>query len=271
MPFTPRYTITPQYLTMPSKRRPGTPMSPGVRFIVAHDTGNPGSTARQNVRYFESTPKPERTASAHLFVDDREIIECIPALTGSGSPEKAYHVLYSVPRDDQLFGFDANDAAIGVEYCYGGRIDADEAYRKYVWVIAYACATFALDPRTSAVGHFVLDPQRKTDPVTGLAQSHRLYEQLLRDVVAEYEACSGEALSPVHPSAGGDFPREVTARVRLNIRRGRPSTLAAIHQTVPPGTALTAASAEPQGQPVNNNPVWYRDPNGNYFWSGGVA
>ena len=246
-------------------------MSPGVRFIVAHDTGNPGSTARQNVRFYNNTPNPDRVASAHLFVDHREIIECIPALTGSGPPEKAYHVLYSVPRDDQLFGVNANDAAIGVEYCYGGSIDADEAYRKYVWVMAFACARFALDPRTSIVGHFVLDPQRKTDPMSGLGQSHRLYEQLLRDVVDEYEACSGNPLDPTHPNATGTFPRNVTARVRLNIRRGQPNTLAPIHETVQPGTSLIAAAAEPRGQPVNNNPVWYRDPNGNFFWSGGVG
>jgi hypothetical protein len=24
------------------------------------------------------------------------------------------------------------------------------------------------------------------------------------------------------------------------------------------------------GEPVNGNPRWYRDPSGNYFWSGGV-
>ena len=60
-------------------------MSPGVKFVVAHDTGNPNSTAGQNVAYYEQS-RNELSASAHLFVDDREIIECIPALTG-GVPE----------------------------------------------------------------------------------------------------------------------------------------------------------------------------------------
>lgn len=104
-------------------------MTPGVRFIVAHDTGNPGSTARANIRYYESS-RDKESASAHLFIDDKEILECIPALTAP--PEKAWHVLYGKPTDNALFGLDANDAAVGVEYCFGGAIDADEAYRKYI-------------------------------------------------------------------------------------------------------------------------------------------
>src|SRR6266545_4689932 len=146
--FKMRYAITPRYLTAPSRRRPGRPISPEVKFVVAHDTGNPGSTASGNLAYYERS-REEMSASAHLFVDDREIVECIPALTEA--PEKAWHVLYGVATDNQLFGFDANDAAIGVEYCYGGAIAADEAYRKYVWLIAYTCHHFGLDPATSVV------------------------------------------------------------------------------------------------------------------------
>ena len=158
MAFTLRYQITPRYLTSPSKRRSGLRMSPGVRFIVAHDTGNPGSTAANNVSYYERS-RNEISASAHLFVDDKEIIECVPALTDT--PEKAWHVLYKVQTDDQMYGVNANDAAIGIEYCYGRNIDADAAYDKYVWLTAYAAHRFGLDPAADIVGHFFLDPDRK--------------------------------------------------------------------------------------------------------------
>ena len=270
MDFTLKYQIDQRFLTKPSRRRRGYAMSPGVKFIVAHDTGNPGSTASGNIRYYERS-RDEQSASAHLFVDDRQILECIPALTVD-PPEKAWHVLYRVPTDDQLFGCDANDAAIGVEYCYGGRIDADEAYRKYIWVMAYACHRFNLDPSKSIVGHFFLDPRRKTDPVTGLAHSRRTYEQMLRDVVAEYQACingnlQGEPETPAYEDSQG----EVTTTVRLNIRKGGPSTRMPIHQTVQRGTVLTYSAIVPDGEPVNGNPVWYADGNGNYFWSGGVV
>lgn len=268
MAFTMKYQITPRSLTKPSKRRSGQLMSPGVRFLVAHDTGNPGSSASANVRYYENS-RNDMSASAHLFVDDREIIECIPALE-TATPEKAWHVLYNVRSDNQLFGHDANDAAIGVEYCYGGAIDADEAYRKYVWVLAYACHRFGLDAGRSIVGHFFLDPQRKTDPVTGLAHSRRTYEQLLRDVETEHAVCSG-GVSP------GQTPQLVqrsgvaTATTRLNIRRGEPSTQAPVHQVVSRGAELAYVALTDRGQPVNGNPVWYADASGNFFWSGGVS
>jgi hypothetical protein len=98
-------------------------------------------------------------------------------------------VLYQKPLDNQLFGDDANDIAGGVEYCYGTNINADEAYKRYVWVLAYAFYKHNVDP-TKLIGHCVLDPQRKTDPRSGLAKSGRTYEQLLKDVVAEYKECT---------------------------------------------------------------------------------
>lgn len=266
--FFQRYVVAPRPLTSPSRRRPGLPVSPGVRFIVAHDTGNPGSTASGNVGYYERS-RDELSASAHIFVDDREILECIPAL--SGPAEKAWHVRYNVETDDRLFGHDANDAAIGIEYCYGGRIDPDEAYRKYVWVIAFACHRFGLDPRHSVVGHFFLDPTRRTDPVSGLAHSRRTYEQLLRDVVTEYQQCLG-ATQPPPPSApdATDEPARVTTRVRLNVRGGAPSTRAPVVQTLPVGTTVETTGSTHQGEPVNGNPTWYRTASGDWLWSGGV-
>ena len=132
MPFTDKFTVNSNLIPKPSKRRSGQ-MIGRVRFLVAHDTGNKNSTASQNVRYYINS-RNDISASAHLFVDDKEIIECVPALTGT--PEKAWHVLYTVPKDNELYGVNANDAAIGVEYCYGDTIDADKAYAKYIWVLA---------------------------------------------------------------------------------------------------------------------------------------
>jgi N-acetylmuramoyl-L-alanine amidase len=268
MTFAMKYTVVPAYLTAPSKRRPGRPIMPAVKFVVVHDTGNPRSTARNNVDYYERS-RNEISASAHLFVDDREILECIPALTGQ--PEKAWHVLYNKPKDNELFGYDANDAAIGIEYCYGGAIDADEAYRKYVWVTAYTCHQFGLDPRTSIVGHFILDPGRKTDPQTGLAASRRSYEQLLRDIADEYASSSGLGAGLPPLVNGVVFPKTMKTIVAANLRRGLPSRRAPVHQVLSPGTVIQAAGVTDQGEPVNGNPVWYHDANMNYVWSGGVA
>jgi len=267
-PFKQRYPIAARLLTGPSKRRPMLRMEPGVRFVVAHDTGNPRSTAANNVAYYERTRNDE-SASAHLFVDDLEIIECIPALTGA--PEKAWHVRYLVENDNRLFGHDANDAAIGVEYCYGGRIDADEAYRKYVWTLAYACFKYGLDA-TRITGHCFLDPGRKTDPVTGLADSRRSYEQLLRDVAEEIRLCSAPEGSDTRPPLAGALGGG-TARVlaRVNLRRDYPSRLSPIARTLTPGTEIRYVRVVENGEPVNGNARWYCDEDGNYFWSGAVS
>ncbi|WP_416829030.1 N-acetylmuramoyl-L-alanine amidase [Ectobacillus polymachus] len=201
MNFVMKYNVTPLYLTAPSLRRPEIPMQKVV-FIVAHDTGNLNSTAAQNVSYYESS-RNEISASAHIFVDDKQIIECIPALTGLA--EKAWHVRYNVTGDNERFGVDANDAAIGVELCFSddGSINNEEAYKRYVWVIAYICYRFGLDPATSIVGHEELDPTRREDPSTALRYTGRTFSNFVQDVVNEYAASTGEGSPAPQPSPIG--------------------------------------------------------------------
>ena len=268
MAFKEKYTIAAKYIPKPSRRRSGLAIQK-VRFLVAHDTGNPGSTANDNVRYYIDTCNTipaNKTASAHIFVDDKQILECVPALTAP--PEKAWHVLYSVQKDNQLYGVNANDAAIGVEYCFGGSIDADKAYAKFIWVMAKLCDFYHLDPAKDITGHFFLDPERKTDPVTGLAMSRRTYEQLLKDIVAEYNECTGAEQPPaalkVRRSDG-----ELRAAVKLNLR-AEPNTRSAIIEVIGAGTALTYVAMTDSGQAVNNNSTWYQDANGHWFWAGGT-
>lgn len=265
MSFKEKYTVGAKYIPKPSRRRSGALINK-VRFIVVHDTGNPGSTALSNISYYINTKDAQPTASAHLFVDDKQILECVPALTAP--PEKAWHVLYNVPKDDQMYGVNANDAAIGVEYCFGGSIDADKAYAKFLWVIAKICYVFKLDPAKDIVGHHVLDPNRKTDPVTGLLRSRRTYEQLLKDIVTEYQDCVG---LPV-PAPGYTIIPEtgtVTTALKLNLRPG-PSTAGAVVEVIQPNTVLNYNALTHQGMLVNNNSTWYRDANDHWFWEGGL-
>lgn len=183
--FKMKYQISKNYLTKPSKRRSGIALSK-VMFLVAHDTGNPGSTAEGNVSYYQRS-RDDMSASAHTFIDDDSIIECIPATLDK--PEKAWHVIYDVDTDNKLFGEDANDAAIGVELCYGGKINNLEAYKRYVWYLAYLCFKFSLDPAKKITAHYILDPKRKSDPKSGLATFGKTFEQLLLDVQKEYKEC----------------------------------------------------------------------------------
>jgi N-acetylmuramoyl-L-alanine amidase len=186
--FKQKYEIIPRYLSGPSKRRPMIPLDK-CKFLVAHDTGNPGSTASGNVSYYEKS-RNDMEASAQIFIDDKQIIECIPFLTAH--PEKAWHVVYNTPIDNKLFGVDANDVAGGVELCYGGNIDLEEAYKRYIWYLAYACYRFGLDPSTKITGHHILDPLRKTDPMNALKLLGKSFDCFIRDVVNEYHECLEE-------------------------------------------------------------------------------
>ncbi len=201
MAFKMNYTIEQKLLPYKSKRRSGAAMA-RVGFIVAHDTGNDGSTAAGNVNYYTSSAD-DISASAHTFIDHKQILECIPATIGS--PEKAWHVLYDITLDNQIYGDDANDTAIGVELCYSykkGSINNEEAYKRYVWYLAYLCYKFTLNPLKDIIGHNTLDPKRKTDPINALQHLGKSFNNLILDVAAQYKECSGKTLeySPNPPS-----------------------------------------------------------------------
>jgi N-acetylmuramoyl-L-alanine amidase len=144
-----------------------------VRFIVAHDTGNPGSDANDNRDYFDVH---QPSASAHTFIDDSDILEIVPL------SEKAWHVRYGVSADNRLYGENSNDAAVGVELCWGGDIDFWEAYARYVWYIAYLCKKYKLNPRADIVAHSRLDPSRRSDPQNALNRYGISWNEFINDV-----------------------------------------------------------------------------------------
>lgn len=196
-----KYTINSDYVKAGTKRRPGT-KRPHTLFVVAHDTGNPGSTAAGNVNYYKNSAN-DQYASAHYFVDDKQILKCIPR------SERAYHVIYDVTTDNAKYGDDANDAAVGVELCYGGKIDMKEAYARYVWLIAYLLKTDKLSADKVA-GHFELDPARKVDPVkNGLAAAGKSWAQFKADVKAVYDTLDADGKDKTDSKAAASKPAKV--------------------------------------------------------------
>lgn len=181
-------------IPVPSLRRSGQKIK-GVAFIVAHDTGNDGSTADQNVTYFINSAK-DTQASAHYFVDDKQIIRCIP------EEEKAWHVRYDVPKDNQLYGKDANDWSIGVELCFSskGSMDNGKSYQNYVDLMASLCQKYHIDPTFGIVGHYLLDPTRRTDPINAFKFIGRTWETFIADVVAALKALNAPSPSQPQPA-----------------------------------------------------------------------
>ena len=182
--------ITQKLIPKPSKRRSGDKLR-GVKFLVAHDTGNDNSTALQNVNYFINSAN-EVSASAHTFIDDKDIIECVPL------DEKAWHVRYNVPTDNAMFGVDANDYAIGVALCYFSK-DKErslKAYNNYVEYIAQKTLEYNLNPKTKIVGHYTLDPGRKTDPINAFKTFNKTWEDFIKDL-SEARILLSEPTKPV--------------------------------------------------------------------------
>lgn len=149
-------------------RRYGETMDGGKpQFIVAHDTGNINTTAQSNVTYYENTYNIpwNNVASAHIFVDDKECIICIP------TTEKAWHVLYDAPTDNIWYNKDANDVAIGVEICYfSDRERSRKALDNGARVLAYLAEYWHIDYKTRMPGHQDIQAD-KQDPGNALEAS----------------------------------------------------------------------------------------------------
>ncbi|GIO84515.1 hypothetical protein J25TS5_14470 [Paenibacillus faecis] len=182
-----KYKIERRYIDKRPNVRPGTRLKTGTpAFFVAHDTGNPGASADNHFKYFNGLTG--RTASAQVFIDDQKILEIIPTGTGPDPAEKAWHVIYNVTTDNERFGFDANDAALGIELCYGGRITFSDAYKRFVWYLAYCCDKWGKNPSKHIASHKQLDPARKADCEQALKAGGKTFKDLINDVAAELAA-----------------------------------------------------------------------------------
>ncbi|WNB93029.1 peptidoglycan-binding protein [Bacillus sp. NEB1478] len=175
------YVITYDYIKV-GNARPGKKLKSLV-FGVAHDTENPGTTARENRTYLNNQ---QPSASTHVFIDDKEILVIVPL------DEIAYHVQYATQMDNLLFGADANDSAIEVKICFGGSIQFQEAYKRYVWFWSWFCKKNKWDPFSKIASHKQLDTNRRTDPDNALNQYGITFNQFLNDVRKEMDT---EAIS----------------------------------------------------------------------------
>ena len=142
-------------------RRSGQKLTSGKPiFAVAHDTGNPNTTAQDNVNYYKNSYNIDWSlvASAHIFVDDKECIVCIPVT------EKAWHVLYNTPIDNNWYNADANDAAFGVEGSYfDDKARSKKSLDNMARVMAYLCNYWKIDYKTEVPGHQDIQSD-KVDP-----------------------------------------------------------------------------------------------------------
>lgn len=137
------------YIDRNHPNRPGTKISK-VTGIVVHWTANEGkgADAVANRNYFARTFKGTkadakeangtdfRYASAHLNVDDTELVECLP--WKKGEAEVGYHVgatTYMSGIQSKLGNSYPNAATIGLEICVNSDGDFKKAYENALLVI----------------------------------------------------------------------------------------------------------------------------------------
>jgi len=181
------YSVTRKWIPKAqSKSQRTSPPRPGatlaeVKKIVIGDTGWRGLTAADAARDLGQ-------AYGHFIVDDKAIIECVPALTSSvGFVEQACFV-QSKPGQE----FDAQKCAIAINLCFGGRpapkdlvgkdqIIGRHMYDRCVALVAFLCDRFELDPAKDVKRAGDLDISR-TDPDLALEAAGTGFDQLLKDV-----------------------------------------------------------------------------------------
>ena len=124
-----------QIITEGSASRQGEKLA-GVKSVVIHYTGSPGTTAQQNRDYFG---EPDTKSSSHFIVGlDGEIIQCLPLEEKSSATGKR------------------NVDTISIEVCHpdeDGKF-SDKSYASLVKLTAWLCELCELDPEDGVIRHY---------------------------------------------------------------------------------------------------------------------
>jgi N-acetylmuramoyl-L-alanine amidase len=140
-----------ELINIDDNNRPGTNLL-SVSKIIIHYVENPGTTARQNVAYIDGLDNSKtRYASAHYFVDDKEIIQIIP------DSERAYHIGANRYTDIGLsISSYPNARTIGIEFCHPDKTGKPnyQTYKHLVELCKYLCSKYNLNPLTDILRHY---------------------------------------------------------------------------------------------------------------------
>jgi hypothetical protein len=189
------YTVTRHWLPIAIGKtgklpapRPGLAL-PEVTHIIVGDSGRPGQTAA-------ASRADLGQAYGHFLVDDTEIIEPVPAVTSRlGRIEQAYYL------DPALQQPELAAKAIFVTLCYGGGMERDGAYERWVGFVAALRQRFKLKPdAVKAVSR--VGPGRD-DPAPALRWAGKTIDEYLaavrhRQTVAQGDETGVPAGAPEH-------------------------------------------------------------------------
>ena len=123
--------------------------SKSIKYIVIHDTGNTsiGSDANAYYNYFNTK---NRQASAHYFVDDKQILRVVK------DSDKSWHC-----GDGRGLNGITNDNSIGIEMCINSDGDFNKTYLHTLKLVKYLMKEYNM-PLENVVRHY--DASRKICP-----------------------------------------------------------------------------------------------------------
>ncbi len=127
--------ITQKYLSINPESRSGEKLT-AVKNIVIHNIGNPGTSAINNWRYFESAPG----VSTHFIIGlDGEILQCMPL----------DEVAWAVGTTE------GNYTSISIECCHPDETGkfTDATYESLIKLVSWLCNKLGLD-RSNVLRHY---------------------------------------------------------------------------------------------------------------------
>ena len=143
--------------------RKGTP----IKYIVIHDTGNTSKGADANA-HFTLHNRENRGASAHYFVDDKQILRIIK------DEDKSWHCGDGKGR----YGI-TNENSIGVEMCINADGDVNKTYDNTLFLVNYLMRKYSI-PINKVVRHY--DASRKTCPNTWSNNNWDDWNKFIKDL-----------------------------------------------------------------------------------------
>ena len=103
----------------------GTRKAGDIRYLIYHYTGNKGDTALNNGKYYSQKVSPP--ASAHYFVDDREVVQSVGDLTIAWAVGGGKWSDCAKTDGGKFYGIAKNANSISIEMCGTKSKDSREA------------------------------------------------------------------------------------------------------------------------------------------------
>ena len=176
------HEVIDQIVPKTNTNRPGTPLTPGVRYITIHDTASAAKTANAKNHANYMSNNTDGSTSWHYTVDDISIYQHLPDTERGNHAADSSHP-YGEPWENGIGG--GNSSSIGIETCVNLDSDLYQTWQRTAKLVANLLVTYGLTVN-DVKQHY--DFSRKNCPQT--MRDNYLYDNFIRLVEAEYEILS---------------------------------------------------------------------------------